>query len=198
MKNEQESINGYFNELKIATLGPEGTCSERAAIYYANKNNVKYKTILCDTFETAIKKLMFEIVDIVIIPSAYRELAEIVFENMDDIELSDIFLYSTPGLVIATGYEDVSIDEIKTMATHSSPSILAQKSCPNAKLTYCSSNSASALKVVNGDVDACVTTRICVEMNNLHIVKDFGEVQMGWNVFKKNNNNRKRIKNANN
>ena len=32
---------------------------------------------------------------------------------------------------------------------------------------------------------ACVTTRICVEMNNLHIVKDFGEVQMGWNVFRK-------------
>lgn len=185
MKNEQESISYYLEELKIATLGPKGTCSERAAIHYANKNSIKYKTVLCDTFETAIKKLMFQIVDIAIIPSAYRELAEIVFENMSDIELSDVFLYSTPGLVIATGYKDVSTKKIETMATHSSPSILARKCFPNAKLIYCSSNSVAALKVVNGEVDACVTTKICVEMNNLHIVNDFGEVPMGWNVFKK-------------
>lgn len=188
MKSECESKD---EAIRIATLGPNGTCSERAALYYAENKKIKSETILCDSFEIAIQKLMYDEVDMVIIPSAYRELAEIVFGNMENIKLAEVFLYSTPGLVIATKQNDIGVNEIKTMATHSSPSILAKKICPYAKLLYCSSNSASANRVINGEVDACVTTRICVEMNKLHIVKDFGEIPMGWNVFKKNNKGRK-------
>ncbi len=171
----------------IATLGPEGTCSEFAANYYATVINKKASNILCNTFEEAIKQLVEGYADLVIIPSAYRNLANLIFDLYDKIEISDVFKLCTPNLVTAILDEPGGCTELRKIATHASPFSLAKNFYPEAELILSGSNSLSARMLYEREVDACITTNICAQQYKFMIIKDFGEISMGWNVFKKKN-----------
>lgn len=169
-------------QIIVATLGPEGTCSENAAQYYINNNHYRGNIELYSTFEEAIETLKAGISDFVIVPSAYRKLADIIFDGRNIIEIADVFILITPGFVAVIMNE---LTKIKKVAAHSSPANLASECFPYAQLIISNSNSHSANMLVSGEVDACITTKKCIELSSVKIIRDFGEISMSWNVIKK-------------
>ncbi|WP_054740302.1 prephenate dehydratase domain-containing protein [Cellulosilyticum ruminicola] len=167
----------------IGTLGPMGTCSEYCANYFMKQNNLEGELILYTTFEEAVEKLKESEVQYVIIPSAYVKFANILFSNLDKVKITSSFIYNTPGLVIAVKGEGES--EIKRVATHPSPSNLVKISFPEAEIIYSTSNSKSAQMLVDGEVDAALTTEICMNNYKLRCIKNFGVVPMSWNVLER-------------
>jgi len=170
-------INGQSN---VATLGPEGTCSEKAANHYIDQNNIKGQVILYPTFEESIKILEQEKADLAVVPSAYDKLNLLVFEGLGMVVIDDTFTMDTPNLVMAVNNYDV-----KTVASHPAPSSLVKRLFPEADIKFTDSNSVSASELAEGNVDACLTTIIAAQKYKLNIEEDFGPVPMGWNVFKK-------------
>ncbi len=170
--------------MKIGTLGPPGTCSENAAKYFMNNENIKGRISLYKTFEESIEALKWRDEDIAIIPSAYVDFADIVFENLGKIEIVKSFIYYTPKLVIAQN-RDFFNEKVEKVATHPSPSNLIASYYKDAELIYTRSNSESAILLKDKKVDACITTEKCVIMYDLKVVKDFGNIPMSWNIFRR-------------
>lgn len=179
-------VNEKWDEIKknrfsrIATLGPSGTCSEKAAKIFAESLNEETDVELYSTFEEAAECLQRGHVDYAIIPSAYRNLADIMFKGSGKIQLSKVFQYPTLDLVFAT--KDVD-REIKIIASHSSPRNLIVGYLDNCQLIDAKSNSNAAQMVLNDLADACLTTRCCAETNSMVILEEFCAIMMGWNVF---------------
>lgn len=180
-----EKVDTEKKPFLIATLGPSGTCSEKAANYYAKRFPDGMANLLCTTFEEAIMQVRNKIADYAIVPSAYRNIAGIIFDNIEEIAVIDTFVLPTPNLVIAVLEKNKEKTEFHKIASHASPMGLAQKVFPNAEFILTTSNSVSALQLVEEKVDACITTKVCADRYQFHILKDFGEVPMGWNVFQK-------------
>jgi len=179
------SIENQSNTPKkviISTLGPAGTCSEQASLFYINKNNYAGEVVLYSSFEEAVLALKESKSDYVIIPSAYQNIASIIFQEKCHIEIHDVFKLATPSLVIAGKGKD---KEVKKIATHASPSSLAKEYYPNAELIISKSNSNSAEMLIANEVDACITTMNCAIKYSLDIIHDFGAIAMGWNVLKR-------------
>ena len=164
----------------IATLGPQGTCSSQAARYFID-NFLEYGEVnLYATFEEGIELLKKKEVDYVVIPSAYRRIADIIFDDLEFIEIQNVFKFPTPRLVLASKNKNT---EIKRLATHSSPYSLLKTDFSDTKFVEAKSNSDAAEIVLNNQADACITTIICAENNRFYVIRDFGVIQMGWNVF---------------
>jgi prephenate dehydratase len=171
-----------LKKIVISTLGPEGTCSEYASQFYIDKNNYEGTIELYSSFEESVEALKNNKSDCVIIPSAYKKLAEIIFQEQNFIEIVDVFKLATPNLVIA---KRRNVQEVKKVATHSSPSSLAKGYFPDAELVLAKSNSAAAQMLLASEVDACITTIVCAKKHSLYVIHDFGGIAMGWNVLKK-------------
>lgn len=169
------------NIIKIATLGPEGTCSENAAKNFISKKELNAEIILKDSFQACLTALDKKEADIAIVPSAFEKLNELIFRNLNKIKITESFVLNTPALVIAKN----NAKEIKKVACHPAPFILIDNIFPKDKIIFTSSNSISAIKTANKEVDACLTTEIAAKKNNLKLIKNFGEVPMSWNVFER-------------
>jgi len=167
----------------ITTLGPEGTCSESAAKYFIRVKHIKCaKIILKDNFEDCIDSLKKGECEMVIVPSAYKELNEIIFKNLDTIYIEKCYIFDTPTLVLA-GFQDSKNLKILSIAAHSAPALLAKELFPEATIIFYPSNSASAISVAQKEADACITTKVAARKYGLKILKTFGRVSMSWNVF---------------
>ena len=177
----EQSKKQQENRTIITTLGPEGTCSENAAKTFILNKGVKAEILLKESFEDCIASLKNKNADIVIVPSAFKELNELIFRNLGKIEITESFVLNTPALVFAKKDSKT----IKKIATHPSPLILLEKVAPKSKIILTNSNSISALKVAGEEADACITTEIAAKNNNLSIIKNFGKVPMTWNVFRR-------------
>lgn len=168
--------------VRIATLGPRGTCSENTAREFASGRFLKSEVVLKNNFEECINSVIRGYSDIAIVPSAFKELNELIFRNLGKIRILGSFVFNTPALVLAKGDKR----KIKRVATHPAPEVLLERIGFRGKRIRSASNSASALMVVGGKADACVTTEIAACDNRLKIIKNFGEIPMSWNVFVRN------------
>lgn len=185
IKTNNQKVKNHNDEKKkivISTLGPTGTCSEYASQFFNIENNIDGQISLFCTFEEAVTSLKEGKADYVIIPSAYNNLAEIIFQGRNEIEIVDVFKLATPGLVVANRDNN---KEIKKVATHASPISLAKGYFPDAQLVISKSNSNSVELLLADEVDACITTNKCANIYSLNVVHEFGEIQMGWNVLKR-------------
>lgn len=176
----EESRNLQKNNfVKIATLGPSGTCSENTVKSFIAERGLNGEILLKETFQDCVASLISKEVDFIIVPSAFKELNELIFKNLGKIKIKECFVLNTPALVIGVKEKN----KIMSIATHSAPEILAKNNFPDIKIIGSPSNSKSAIMVVEGKADACLTTEIAAKANNLKILKNFGEVPMSWNVF---------------
>lgn len=164
----------------IATLGPEGTCSEMAAQYYGQRLGGNYQVKLYMSFEEAINSLKEQRSTYVIIPSAYKKIANTIFKEKNYVQIEDVFIFDTPEIVFATNRKR---RKIRKIATQSSPKSLLEGLYEEEDFIDSDSNSRSALMVMEGLADACLTTMICAQKYSMNIIENFGAVHMGWNVF---------------
>lgn len=158
----------------VGTLGPEGTNSELACIQYLKGNNISGNVNLYSTPEMAIDALINNEIDTCILCIVYPKLNEIVFRNLELIELVDTYLMPTYPMVIAGNLDG------KRFCSHPAPVDLIDN---NKSIELVNSNAEAAKLCKGGYFDACVTTRKAAELHELVIAKDYGEVNMGWAVF---------------
>src|SRR3989338_10848582 len=162
---------------KIGTLGPRNTNSEFSAVYYLQQKNIEGEVVLFDTPELSIDALINNYVDKAILCVVYPALNEIVFRNLESIEITELFHFHTDNMVIASSGEGGSA------CSHPAPKHLLKNQYD--QFSYVNSNSEAAKKVAAGEFNKCVTTKSAAIENNLDIIHDYGKVPMGWAVFER-------------
>ena len=174
--------------LRIATLGPAGTCSEQIAIQHFNNEARPAEIILYPAFEESVQKLIDGEVDLVLIPSAYLYIRDIIMDNAGIIQIVDAFVHSTPPFVLVA---DASISKDNLLiAAHPSPTPLLKRILTNPKVVEARSNSDAFDKFVNGEVTACLTVKSekiiprLGQLNRFEIaITEIGSIHMSWNIF---------------
>jgi len=160
----------------LHTLGPAGSNCEKAAGKWFEQNNSAGEVVLYSTLEDALHEMPKNKSHALMGCVVYPKLHEIVFSNLDTFTLLDCIIVPTYSMVLAAQAEQ---REIRTVASHPAPEKLVPK---GVECIYVNSNPLAAKMCAAGEVDACVTTLRSANDYELLVVKDFGEVMMGFTV----------------
>lgn len=161
---------------RIRTLGPEGTNCEAAAYHYVRSTGLAAEISLHTTLEEAVIDVLNEPHSALLGCVVYPDLHNLVFPYLKQLRLIDVFLFNTFNMVLATrpGHRSIGL-----VATHPAPQSLVKDDYP---IVLANSNSEAARRCSSGEVDACITTLPAARNMGLQIVKDFGEVPMGFTI----------------
>lgn len=170
-----ETVNA---SIIVHTLGPAGTnCEEAARFWIQAKGFKKSKVVLHATLEDGLQSLLENPADSVLVGCVvYPKLHEIVFSNLDRLELVDQFIMPTFNMVYASRGQA----QVQVAASHPAPRGLIEGRGLDIEET--TSNSRAANMCRAGLVDACITTMPAAVSNQLDILEDFGPVPMGFTV----------------
>ncbi len=169
----------------ILTLGPAGTCSEKAASFYLSLRALNIPVNLISSYEKAIQSLVKNQASHVIVPVAYTKLYKIIFENNDKIKVVDSFYKHTSTFVLAGNKSKLDWKEKMSIAIHPSPEPILKKLNFEYEPIYAQSNSEAAIIASNNQADLTLTTLQAAKMHNLKIYTTMGQFQMYWLVFAK-------------
>jgi len=165
----------------IHTLGPSGTnCEKAAQEWREEKGFLDAKIVLHETLEVALLEAKKEYSTSVVVGCVvYPELHGIVFNNLNDTALLDMFFSDTYEMVIAENRQQ-EINEY-SVASHPAPKSLLEKIQLDS-IVEATSNVNAAELCSEGKVKACLTTKIGALDRQLDIVESFGVVRMGFSV----------------
>ena len=172
--------------IKIATLGPSGTNSEKATKYYA-QNLLKEKISIqfFEDIEKGFSDLLESKCKYLILPSVYPSLSEQIFKNIHTIEMIDSFIHETFPLVIAKKKE-TNIQDVQSVSLVEATNALIEKDgkfSKKMKKIFKQSNPIAAAACKNGESDLVVTNLISAQKQNLQIITNFSSIKMNWIVF---------------
>ncbi|WMN61730.1 hypothetical protein NI389_18135 (plasmid) [Pseudoalteromonas xiamenensis] len=166
-------------KITIHTLGPTGTNCEKAASKWFADNNIEGDIVLHQTLEIAVKTIENSDTDLLLGCAVYPDLHNIVFENLPRLKLIDSFIMPTIEMVLASRGQET----LATFATHPAPRSLVSHLAP----VFVNSNAAAALACAAGEADACITTAVAAEANNLTVLENFGPVPMCFTIHSTHN-----------
>lgn len=161
------------NIKKIYTLGPAGTNCEMAAKAWLKSRKINGEIRLRPTLEEAVGCVKNDKEAALLSCVVYPDLHKLVFANINTVEFFDCFVINTYPMVLATS----GVDHPRTITTHPAPENLIQ---PFNNIIYATSNSQAALDCAAGKAEGCITTEQCAQKLNLKIIKNFGELPMGF------------------
>ena len=104
------------------------------------------------------------------------------FDNLEKLKLVDCFIFNTFEMVLSTKKE-VELSAISTIISHPAPTPLINKF--GKEISLANSNSEAAKLCFDEKFDACITTMPASKFYNLKIIKNFGEVPMGFAIHNK-------------
>lgn len=183
--------------MKIATLGPQGTCSsEVVSSYIADLGLSPEDLELCKSYEEAVNLVLTGEADQVVVPAAYMNFHEIVFRNIDQLRVHEILYSRTSVFVLAAkrGLMPVQSDaRVYTLACHHAPAPLMDRLKFQADRVDAASNAYAAWMVSDGHADLCITQSKSIEALNhevpperqLQVIETYDAVDMVWAVFKR-------------
>lgn len=171
LKPQQQKIRS------IHTLGPEGTNCELAALKWFEQKGYQGDVFLYSTLEQALENVHKEPGAAMLGCVVYPKLHELVFSNLDRLELVECFIVPTYNMILAAR---TPAPRISSVITHPAPATLAKKF--SEQIYYSNSNGESALECANGRYDACITTYKAAERHQLKVVENFGSVSMGFTL----------------
>ncbi|GAB1670951.1 prephenate dehydratase domain-containing protein [Mannheimia haemolytica] len=164
----------------IHTLGPVNTNCESAARAWFKNNHIKNgKIILHSTLEDAVLSVSSSN-HAVLGCIVYPDLHNLVFSNLNKLELVDVFIHDTYEMVFASRF--INLSEIKTVASHPAPSGLIRNNYSDVNICYVNSNSQAAIDCMIGKADGCITTIPSAKEHKLHIINNFGVIPMGFTI----------------
>jgi prephenate dehydratase len=165
--------------IRVHTLGPSGTNCEAAAYQWLEaRRSGAGGVVLYSNLESAVDGVLAHPADSVLLACiVYPQLNEIVFQNLTKLALRECFVYPTHNMVLAATGPSA---ELRTIISHPAPINLLDDWDVTIKLA--DSNSAAAIACAGGAADACVTTSVAAERNDLMVLKDFGPVPMGFSI----------------
>lgn len=181
--------------MKIATLGPKGTCSDEVASSYIASLGLSLKALeLRKSYEEAVDLVLSGAADQVVVPAAYMNFHEIVFRNTDQLRVCEILYSQTPTFVLAAkrGFVPAQAD-VYGLACHHAPAPLMERLKFPAERVDAASNAYAAWMVSDGQADLCITQSKAIEAINrevpperqLEVIETYGPVDMVWAVFER-------------
>lgn len=174
--------------LRVATLGPQGTSSERAAYELLEVCEEYYGCIgevaLYPSFEEAAGSVMKGESAAVVVANAYSEVNRLYMNPR--FFLAGAFVLATPdyGLVVSG---KVPIPLYVSVATHPAPEALVGELAPSSFLVQqtlqAPSTSEAAKMVADGKVELALTNETSARAYGLRFVSDKRPIRMLWSVF---------------
>lgn len=158
---------------RIYTLGPRGTNCEKAAKAWFKQKKIKGEIRLEPTLEKALEGVKNDQEAALLSCVVYPDLHKLVFDNINNIEFCECFVINTFPMVLAARGEEYP----RTISTHPAPENLIR---PFDHIIYSTSNSQAALDCAAGKSEGCITTKQCAKKLKLKILKNFGELPMGF------------------
>lgn len=156
----------------IHTLGPSGTNLEKAAHRWFADRQRPGEVVLHAEVEDGLDVMKFDGTEAILACAVYPRLHELVFSNLNRLEMADSFILDTYDMVLATRPGQGSVT---TIITHPAPSCLV---ADRGTISYASSNSVAAAECAAGRYDACVTTSQAARTEGLRTLENFGPVPM--------------------
>lgn len=157
----------------LYTIGPQGTNCELAASHWLTSHGIVGRITLHDTLEDAAESALLDEAGALLTPIAYPHLHSIIYKHLSDLTLVDLFLMPTHALVLASRTGKMPA----FCSTHPSPAELVP---PGIQRRLAGSTAQAARDCVAGISDGCITTAIVAKRAGLTIVKDFGQIIMGF------------------
>lgn len=183
--------------MKIATLGPKGTCSSEVVFSYIADLGLSQEGLeLRSSYEEAVNLVLTGAADQVVVPAAYMNFHEIVFRNTHQLRVREILYSQTPAFVLAAkrGLAPAQSDtRVYTLACHHAPAPLMDRLKFPADRVDAASNAYAAWMVSDGQADLCITQLKAIEALNrevtperqLEVIETYGPVDMVWAVFER-------------
>lgn len=184
--------------MKVATLGPAGTCSEDATAAYIRDRGwpLRESLLLTATFEEAVEQVLSGAVDQAVVPAAYMNFHDLVFRNLGQLQVHEILYSQTPVFVLAGRrgrYGGRPAEYVYKIACHHAPAPLLERLRVRAERLDATSNAGAAWMASDGRAELCITQLKAVEVVNLEappekrleVIETFGPVGMVWVVFER-------------
>lgn len=171
--------------LAIATLGPEGTSSEAAALHLATVSTaVSPRVMLFPSYECAAEEVLAERATHLLVANAYSHVN--LFYMDLRFELRDTFVLDTPPYGIVAPYGRPLPLRV-TIATHPAPVPLIEQLLPDgylpAEVRMSPSTAAAADDVAAGEVDLALTTVSAAASRGLRFISRTRAIRMVWSAF---------------
>ncbi|MBI2971075.1 MAG: hypothetical protein HYY37_01500 [Candidatus Aenigmarchaeota archaeon] len=181
---------------RIATLGPGGSDSERAAMYFGDRlwrhegSPVRHreafhgpysgpvKIVLRDSFEESLQEVREGGADFGVVPAAYNNLFRLHCQYRD-LDIWQAFPLPTKEMVLA---QRPGTKAVRKVALHPTTEPLAP---PGTELLYIPSKPRCVEAVIHGEADAAIGSRDVAEQHGLEVVENFGSIPMTWEVFRR-------------
>lgn len=164
------------NITHIHTLGPKDTNCEKAANFFFNSINQENRNILLyRTLEDAVQNMPINDNHALLGCIVYPYLHNIVFQNLGRLSLSHVFIMNTYNMVLASNHKDLA--QVTTVSTHPAPQSLVPLGLTKI---MANSNAHAASLCKERETNGCITTDLAAKNNSLFILKEFGEIPMGF------------------
>lgn len=167
----------YFSGKLVVTLGPAGTSSEFAAKHLTDQ------VCLFHTYEAAEQFAMeCEECAAFVVANAYQDINRFyISKNSRPV---GAFFLDTPSYVLAAK-EALVVNYATRVASHRAPAHLVPSLLPKLMTTVIevSSTSEAARMTADGEVEACLTTKLACEYYGLIPLFDTGCIPMLWTIF---------------
>lgn len=165
----------------VATLGPNGTNSEKAAHEYIKAQGLEGSTLrLFRTFEEACDALMAGDVDVVIACTAYLKFSALYFERVPAIKFVSSFVIDLDEMVIARRPGGPTTPATLTVQPAIWP--LIRRFVP-LDFVPADSNASAAVEVSHGRYALCLTTATAAAAHGLEVVVAMPPLQMPFAVI---------------
>lgn len=183
--------------IKLGTLGAEGTTSSLAAKYLQHilkeKNGTPTDIVYYDNFEEVHIKLSGEEIDYALVPHAYERITDYYWDNT--LEPILYFVYNTPKYGIYTkpdylnNVENLTKKDIKIAACPAVFKLISilmpQTELDNLKIEKVNSTESAAWYVYNNICELAVTNESSAGKYGLVNISEIYNVEMSWAVFSK-------------
>lgn len=184
MRNDKSSLT-------IGTLGPKGTSSEAAAMYFAQQNKAQlhqHSIRLFDNFQLVLDALVHADLSMAIIPHAFSDIN--LFYINPQVRLYHMFVFDTPAYGLAKRPDTVVPRQFCKIVSHPAPVIALKTLSEQMGLTdyevkWVHSTSQAAREVSEKKADLALTNWNAMQQFNLTSCAMYGAIQMGWSVFTK-------------
>lgn len=177
----------------IATLGPIGTTSYNAALYFRDYVQVTSKDVhvnidLYENFDLVFKALLDEKTQLILMPNAYNKMTEFYWNK--NLEVICSFLLNTPSYGIASHNDFKGKKDKITLATckaveHIIPELWNSTLFKDKEYEIVEAYSTkSAMQLlVDQKVDLALTNSSSLKKSNLKFISETKSAEVLWSVF---------------
>lgn len=181
---------GVSGRIVIGTLGPQGTSSEAAANFIADRcfrnESDDVDIHLYSSFEELRLAVVTGEVDLAVVPAAWQRISDFFFTPT--FARISHFDFTTPEYGLVKNGNACLVDGRYKVLTHDAPQLLVPFLLGDIGrhkllIEIVSSTSVAARMVAEGQATFGITNVNAARMYGLTFVKTYGPIDMSWEVF---------------